>query len=91
MGTKYPEGARLPQASSVVAFVTRNGQVRPAIVVHAFPPTDPEHVMVNAVAFLDGSNDATNDPPGDSSRLVAWVTSVNYSAEKTPFTWHWPE
>jgi hypothetical protein len=53
------------------------GESRAAVVVKVW---DRETGCVNLQVFLDGEND------GDSK---AWVTSVFYSEEHDPRTWHW--
>ncbi len=50
------------------------GDVVPAIVVW---PHHNEASTFNGQAFLDGND-------------VLWITSVPYSAEAKPRTWHWP-
>ena len=50
------------------------GAVVPAIVVW---PHHNEDSTFNGQAFLDGND-------------VLWITSVPYSAESKPRTWHWP-
>jgi hypothetical protein len=62
------------------------GQHRPAIVVKDWKlPSG----VVNLVVFLDGTNDTSSyyhDMP-----VTKWETSVAYSEDPKPFTWHWPE
>lgn len=53
------------------------GESRPAIVVKVW---DMETGTVNLNVFTDGEND------GDAR---TWVTSVLYSGEHEPRTWHW--
>jgi hypothetical protein len=54
------------------------GEIRPAIVVRVWSDT-----CVNLQVFADGDNDY----PYATSPL--WVTSVSYSEEKQPRTWHY--
>lgn len=64
------------------------GEVRPAIVVKVWSEGAEVSEGGNAVqlqVFIDGSNDT---PGGENCR---WATSVCYSEQKTPGTWHWPE
>lgn len=56
------------------------GQHRPAIVVRVW---DPGSSTVQLQVFTDGSNDDLAN--------VEWRTSVSYSEEHKPGTWHWPE
>ncbi len=71
----------------IVHFVMPGGQHRPAIVVHVWPPSmlmKPGYV--NLTVFTDWSNDGV-----DYSKGIVWETSVDYSEEPAPRTWHWPE
>lgn len=57
------------------------GEVRPLMVVRVWN----EHGTVNGQLFTDCTND------GDAYKEnLAWRTSVAYSEEKLPGTWHWP-
>ncbi len=68
----------------VIPEKTRNaGEHRAAIVVRVF---DQNSGSANLHVFLDGSNDEAVVPQGN-----AWVTSVPYSEEPEPRTWHWIE
>lgn len=74
-----------PSAGRIVRFVPRevsmatNGAaVLPAIVVRTWENTSYENDEVNLKVFNDGEKDL-------------WETSVPYSKEKEPRTWHWPE
>lgn len=65
------------------------GQPRAAMVVRVLDsPVVPDGV-VNLHVMLDGLNDAgaENQVP---DHMSAWVTSVHYSEEPKPGTWHWP-
>ena len=53
----------------------------PAIIVRVW---DKERGYVNLQVFTDGSNDGYNGN-------VVWKTSIEYSEEPKPNTWHWPE
>jgi hypothetical protein len=73
---------------------------RPAIVVKnwANPEGKNDTGCVNLQVFLDGSNDRAGSEPGyphptveETSRGIAWRTSVTFSLEPKPGTWHWPE
>lgn len=63
------------------------GEHRPAIVVRNWhvPGYDG---MVNLQVFIDGSNDIGLDGHHTATK---WATSVHYSEEKEPGTWHWIE
>lgn len=77
-----------PQELSVgriVHFVAADGKkIQPAMVVQIWG-----NDCANLNVFRDGTNDTQHDSGG--SDLVVWKTSVPYSAEKEPNTWHWPE
>jgi len=70
----------------IVHFVLESGECRPAIVVKVWRVTGPGNIQ---------------DPPEngccnlqvfcDSDALGQWMTSVVYSEEPTPGTWHWIE
>jgi hypothetical protein len=57
------------------------GKHRPAIIVQVW---DHGTGVANLQVFTDGSNDG-------SDVGTRWVTSVMYSEDKTPGTWHWIE
>lgn len=50
----------------------------PAIIVRTWEDTAYENDEVNLKVFTDANGDA-------------WRTSVPYSSDKEPGTWHWPE
>lgn len=66
---------------SIVNYVLPDGrsagEIRPAIVVRKWSDT-----CVNLQVFTDGDNDY----PGTNGTL--WKTSVTYSEDKLPYTWH---
>ena len=75
------------------------GQHRPAIVVRDWQQ---ENGLVQLQVFTDGFNDEFRESTsalldGKSaagitfSANIIWRTSVHYSEEKEPGTWHWPE
>jgi hypothetical protein len=73
----------------IVHFVTENGEHRPAIVVQVW---NKESGCCNMQVFLDGTNDAKENFSREQlDRGLAWVTSVMYSEEPKPRTWHWPK
>lgn len=57
------------------------GEVRPAIVVKIWNMATG---YVNLQVFTDGSNDGERWADG-----ITWVTSILYSEEPKPNTWHW--
>lgn len=59
------------------------GEHRPAIVVKVW---NKEIGYVNLQVFTDFSNDGV---PYESGQY--WATSVNYSEDPQPRTWHWIE
>jgi len=68
------------------------GDHRPAIIVRVFESMR-ESGTVNLLVFTDCLNDVD---PRDSQTAsygsgVTWATSVHYSEEKGPRTWHWIE
>ena len=69
------------QEGRIVNYVLKGGKIRAAIVVNAWYRTG----IVNVMVFLDGTNDgaAVGSPP-------MWRTSVHYSEDHEPETWHWP-
>lgn len=67
----------------IVRYVPGDGdsftEERPAIIVKVW---NEETGYSNLQVFTDGSN--------DGSQNVEWRTSIDYSAEPKPRTWHWP-
>lgn len=65
------------------------GEHRPAIIVKVWRQGDgtpPNNGYSNLVVFMDGKND------GDRyAGCIRWETSVIYSADPNPRTWHWIE
>lgn len=59
------------------------GEHRPAVIVRVW---DAHTGVSNLQVFLDGTNDGHRHPGG-----LRWVTSVRYSEDKEPDTWHWIE
>lgn len=64
----------LGDSQAVKDHVNNYGNEAPAIITRVF---DGETGMVNMKVLLDGIHDR-------------WVTSVKYSEEPTPYSWHWP-
>jgi hypothetical protein len=60
------------------------GESRPAFVVRAWNGGPGANLMV----LTDCTNDFLTGPGATG---LLWATSVPYSAEKRPGTWHWPE
>jgi len=76
----------------IVHYVLEDGQHRPAIVVQVWSPeTAPSYPdgTVNLQVLLDGENDRGAIRAGEQ-RGMAWQTSVHYSKDREPGTWHWP-
>lgn len=67
----------------IVHYVLENGQHRPAIVVRKWGG---DTGCVQLQVFTDQTNDGFKE--GEN---VVWRTSVVYSEEPKPYTWHWPE
>ena len=73
------------------------GESRPAFVVRKFLDTD----LVNIQVLTDGLNDGYKSThliqiDGKETVLILdqnsiWRTSIHYSAEFEPGTWHWPD
>lgn len=61
----------------------RAGEHRPAVIVKVW---DHGQGTSNLQVFTDGRNDGHSDMDG-----LTWVTSVVYSEDKTPGTWHFIE
>lgn len=77
----------------IVHFVLQDGphagEHRPAIVVKVWRQGDgtpPANGYSNLVVFMDGTNDGAS-----YAGCVHWATSIAYSAEPKPRTWHWIE
>jgi hypothetical protein len=78
----------------IVHYVMPNNQNRAALVVRVFTHLAPEHDgMANLYVFLDGLNDQGQFPDGSvlsgQGVTIYWATSVHYSEEPLPGTWHW--
>ncbi|MDX2140307.1 MAG: hypothetical protein SF123_19630 [Chloroflexota bacterium] len=73
----------------IVHFVLDNGAHRPATVVNAWKDVAlyQSEGRVNLLVFLDGENDAEH--VGMDAGDTWWRTSVPFSDDKTPGTWHW--
>lgn len=75
---------------SIVHYVLESGNNksahRPAIVVRNWRQPNG---LVQLQVFTDGSNDFPATHPASSG--LYWATSVHYSADQEPGTWHWPE
>jgi len=78
----------------IVHFVLSSGEHRPAIVVKNWRGEwgyAEEDGFVNLQVFVDGSNDNTVYPVSTPPSYMVWETSIKYSAEPEPRTWHWIE
>ncbi len=63
------------------------GEHRPAIIVKVWPQMR-ESGTVNLLVFTDCTNDFL---AGKASEGLLWATSVHYSEQPEPRTWHWIE
>lgn len=77
----------------IVHYVMPDGrsaaECRPGLVVKVWRDgngSPPGNGVCNLQVFTDGMNDGPAYITG-----IAWKTSVVYSAEGAPGTWHWPE
>lgn len=72
----------------MVHFVMPNGDHRPAVIVNAWKGVSvyQQQGKVNLQVFTDFSNDGKEY---ESGRY--WATSIPYSEEPKPNTWHWIE
>lgn len=76
------------------------GEHRPAVIVKVWN-ANRTYGMVNMQVFTDGTNDGFKEkhyaPVGDKhveftfDQHMLWRTSVHYSEDKEPGTWHWIE
>ena len=65
------------------------GQHRPAIVVRVWRDANGQtqtNGLVQLQVFTDGSNDGESYAGG-----LCWATSIEYSDDARPRTWHWIE
>ena len=69
----------------IVHYVMPNGEHRPAVVVRVWNPEG----TVNLSVFIDGINDEPSQIGGIITTV--WKTSIVYSDDKKPNTWHWTE
>lgn len=75
-----------------VHFVLAPGEHRPAIIVKVWSHYSGS---CNMQVFLDGANDRYHNAllpdDFDFEKGMVWKTSVLYSENKEPGTWHWIE
>ena len=84
MEPKVIEGLTEGRIVHYVLEDSRNkGQHRPAVIVQVW---DHGSGVSNLQVFTDGRNDGQFYAGG-----LAWKTSVCYSEDKEPGTWHWIE
>lgn len=69
-------------------FVMPNGQHRPAVVVQVW---NKDTGCSNLQVFTDGTNDGPVFGDGNGLCNAYWATSVLYSEDPQPRTWHWIE
>jgi hypothetical protein len=77
----------------IVHFVMPSGEHRPAIIVRVWRDLSgaPEGYS-NLVVFVDGANDLHYaSRPDVPDQVTLWETSIHYSENKEPRTWHWIE
>jgi hypothetical protein len=67
----------------MVHFVMPNGKHRPAVIVQVW---DRWQGTSNLQVFTDGNNDG-----GWGGGGLYWATSIMYSEDAKPSTWHWIE
>jgi len=72
----------------IVHYVTSKGKHRPAIIVQVWSK---ETGCSNLQVFTDGYNDFKAESEFAIPQNIAWMTSVSYSEEPLPRTWHFPE
>lgn len=74
----YSKGRIILFIPKVIPLGANDTSPLPAIIVRTWEETAYENDEVNLKVFTDGPNNM-------------WATSVPYSEEKTPYSWHWPE
>jgi hypothetical protein len=89
-----------------VHFVLPNGEHRPAVIVKVWRKGDgtpPDNGMSNLSVFTDWTNDLPHTKEEkelwanfslnleDVRRGIVWATSIMYSEEPKPHTWHFIE
>lgn len=75
----------------IVHFVMPDGEHRPAIVVKVW---DKETGYVNLQVFTDGKNDRIPSETQWNEEVekgMYWATSIYYSEDHEPISWHWIE
>lgn len=83
-----------PTIGSLVHYVLGNGrhpgEHRPATIVKIWGEATAGYTpAVQLQVLTDGTNDFEHGQNGANGLL--WATSVSYSEEPKPYTWHWPE
>ena len=83
----------------IVHYVMPDGNHVPAIVVKVWNPNGTSNLQI----FTDGVNSLPSTPeenrkfdsfgfwPDEIRHGHLWITSIRYSEEKEPGTWHWIE
>jgi hypothetical protein len=85
--TDYTKEGAYAGGNPPVAGAQKSPRIRPATIVETWgteKESDSKKWALNLVITVDGMND------GYPSNTL-WKTSVAYSEDKTPGTWHWPE
>lgn len=75
----------------IVHYVLESGEHRPAIVVRVWRDPDgnsPENGLCNLQVFTDSNEDGKHN---DNLPPVFWQTSIEFSEDKRPWSWHWIE
>ena len=81
----------------IVHYVIKEGVHRPAIVVNVWNVSGGCEGYINLMVFTDGSNDLMyfenlkQEAHEAIERGLLWKTSICYSEEPKPNTWHWIE
>ncbi|GEM_PF-4113663 len=92
MSVKKPSAADEVAVGDDVLFVLPDGQTRPAKVVCVSTPslTAANPGWANLVVTVDGLNDCLLVPEAAAPGVLhVWRTSVHYSEEPKPHTWHY--
>lgn len=91
-----PRPPAKPSVGSIVHYVLEagigTGAHRPAIIVRVWEGSG-EPALVQLQVFTDGPNDGYLGRSADAAdaQNTVWRSSVKYSADATPGTWHQPE
>lgn len=90
-------------AGRMIHYVMPDGDHRPAIVVRVWDHDNQGPGLINAQVITDGGNDVPNGAaevqawkdfncdPEECRRGLLWKTSISFSEDPKPNTWHWIE